>query len=249
MRNRILPRAACAVLFLSAAACAAPQGEAAQNDTAVTTSQSGANQLSDAERADGWRLLFDGESTDGWRGFRADTIGSGWQAVDGALTRVSRGGDIITRDQFRNFELMLDWKLQPGGNSGVFYRASEEVDVIYHGAPELQVLDDSLHADGASPLTSSGANYGLHPAPRGVVRAVGEWNTVRLVVDGTRVEHWLNGQRIVEYELASEDWERRVLASKFKDWPRYGRAEEGHIGLQDHGDWVAYRNVKVRPLP
>src|SRR5690606_39644101 len=104
------------------------------------------------------------------------------------------------------------------------------------------------HADGRSPLTSAGANYGLHPAPRGVVRPAGEWNEARIVADGARVEHWLNGVKIVEYELGSPDWAARVAASKFAEWPAYGQARRGHIGLQDHGDPVWFRNVKIRSI-
>ena len=112
----------------------------------------------------------------------------------------------------------------------------------------MQVLDDERHPDGQSPLTSAGANYGLHPAPGGVVHPAGEWNHIRIVVQNDRVEHWLNGERIVEYVIRSPEWAELVAASKFSQWPAYGRASEGHIGLQDHGDPVWYRNVKVREI-
>jgi hypothetical protein len=113
----------------------------------------------------------------------------------------------------------------------------------------MQVLDDAGHPDGKSPLTSAGADYALYPAPLGVVRPAGEWNDVGLIVRGNHVEHWLNGTKVVDYELGSPDWEQRVKASKFAEWPTYGRAASGHIALQDHGDWVAYRNIKIRVLP
>jgi hypothetical protein len=198
---------------------------------------------------DGWRMLFDGTTTNGWRGYNRPDMPAGWQAVDGALTRTAQAGDIITTEQFANFELELEWMLRAGGNSGVFYRAVETSDPIYYSAPEMQVLDDEAHRDGGSPLTSAGANYGLHPAPPGVVKPVGEWNAVRLVVNGNHVEHWLNGQKIVEYELGSDEWKQLVANSKFNEWPAYGKAERGHIGLQDHGDWVAFRNIRIRVLP
>jgi hypothetical protein len=207
------------------------------------------NALTAAERGAGWRLLFDGSSTKGWRGYGKDTITDGWKAVDGALTRVARGGDIITTEQFRNFELTAEWKVAPNGNSGIFYRAVEGLEAIYQGAPEYQVLDDAGHADGKSPLTSAGSDYGLYPTKPGVVKPVGEWNSTRIVVNGNHVEHWLNGVKVVDYELGSADWAERVANSKFKAWPAYGKAAQGYIGLQDHGDWVAYRNIKIRVLP
>ena len=207
------------------------------------------NALTDAEREVGWELLFDGQTTDGWRGYMMDAIPGGWQVVNGELTRVGSGRDIITTQQFENFELTLEWKVELGGNSGIFYRAVEGPEFIYMWAPEMQLLDDENHADGGSSLTSAGSNYGLHPAPRGLVRFAGEWNFARIVVSGDYVEHWLNGVRIVGYELGSADWAERVAASKFREWPEYGRASTGYIGLQDHGDRVGFRNIKVRRLP
>lgn len=216
---------------------------------AQSSAQSSLNTLTPQEQAAGWRLLFDGRTTAGWRGWKMDSLPSGWQVVDGALTRVAGGGDIITRDKFKNFELTLEWDVAPRGNSGIFYRASEDDDAIYWTAPEMQVLDDAAHPDGQSRLTSAGANYGLDPSPAGVVRPSGEWNAVRLVVNGNHVEHWLNGVKVVEYELGTPAWVAKVRASKFAPHPHYGRNPEGYIGLQDHGDRVAYRNIKIRVLP
>jgi hypothetical protein len=202
-----------------------------------------------AEEAEGWRPLFDGQTTAGWRGYSRPDMPEGWQVVDGALTRVAPAGDIITEETFRDFELALEWKVEPGGNSGIFYRAIEGPRPIYEYAPEMQVLDDDAHADGLSRVTAAGANYGLYPAPEGVARPAGEWNEVRIRVDGSHVTYWLNGERIVDYELGSPDWEARVAASKFGEWPDFGRAPEGHIGLQDHGDRVAFRSIRIRELP
>jgi len=210
--------------------------------------QSQMNTLTAAERAAGWRLLFDGKTAAGWRGYHMDALPSGWQVQEGALTRVGDGGDIISREQFADFELVLEWKVAPGGNSGVMYRVTEEYDYSYKSGPEMQVLDDAAHRDGLSRLTAAGANYGLYPAPAGVVKPAGEWNLARIVVHGNHVEHWLNGQKVVEYELLSPEWETRVKESKFVEWPNYGRAKRGHIALQDHGDRVAYRNIKIREL-
>jgi len=207
------------------------------------------NKLTPAERAAGWRLLFDGRSTDGWRGFKLNNMPDGWKVVDGALTRVAAAGDILTTQKFKNFELDLEWKISEGGNSGIFYRGSEDEDAIYWTAPEMQVLDDARHPDGQSRLTSAGADYGLYEAPAGIVKPAGQWNQVRLIVNGRHVEHWLNGVRMLQYELYSPDWEMKVRDSKFAAHPKYGRNEEGYIGLQDHGDWVAFRNIKIHVLP
>jgi len=206
------------------------------------------NTLTAEERAQGWRLLFDGKSLTGWRGFREEVAPDGWRVVDAAITRVGPGGDLITADQFGDFELALEWKLAPGGNSGIMFRVTEDQTQTYFSGPEMQVLDDAAHADGASRLTSAGSNYALHPAPEGAVKPAGEWNAVRLVVRGAHVEHWLNGVKVVEYALWTPEWEELVRNSKFVEWPAYGRAKRGHIALQDHGDWVAYRDIKVRDL-
>ena len=207
------------------------------------------NTLTLEERAAGWRLLFDGHSTAGWRGWQMDSMPSGWGVREGALTRVRPAADIITTEKFRNFELSLEWNVAPNGNSGIFYRASEDDDAIYWTAPEMQILDDARHADGQSRLTAAGADYGLYPSPAGVVKPAGEWNQVRILVDGNHVEQWLNGVKVVEYELGSPDWEAKVKASKFATHPRYGRNAEGYIGLQEHEFRVAFRNIKIRVLP
>lgn len=207
------------------------------------------NTLTEAEQQDGWRLLFDGKSLTGWRGYQMDSMPSGWEVVDGALTRTGEARDIVTAGVYRNFELVLEWKVAPGSNSGIFYRVAEGPEWMYESGPEMQVLDDKGHPDGKSELTSAGADYGLYPAPRGVVKPAGEWNAVRIVVDGNHVEQWLNGTKIVEYELGSTEWLAKVAESKFRQWPEYGKAMEGRIGLQEHGGWVAFRNIKIRVLP
>lgn len=205
--------------------------------------------LTAEERAAGWRLLFDGRTPTGWRGYKQQTMPDGWTVVDGTLTKSSATGDIITTDQFADFELELEWKLSRGGNAGLFYRATEEYPRVYWSAPEYQLLDDPNARDGRSRLTAAGAAYALYPAPEGVVKPAGEWNTTRIVVRGSHVEHWLNGQKLLEYELGSPDWEVKVKASKFADWPNYGRAKSGHIAIQgDHGGALSVRNVRIREL-
>lgn len=208
---------------------------------------------SHAAGSDGWTPLFDGRTTAGWRGYKTEAVPGGWQVVDGALTRVggaaAAGGDIVTARMYRDFELELDWMVKEGGNSGIFYRGAPGQQEIYLSAPEMQVLDDARHPDGKDPLTSAGSVFGLYPVPRGVSRPAGQWNHARVVVKGNHVEHWLNGTQVASYELHSSDWKARVAASKFKAWPTYGQAAEGYIGLQDHGDWVAFRNIRIRVLP
>jgi hypothetical protein len=193
-----------------------------------------------------WISLFDGQTTDGWRNYQASGVSSGWQVADGLLLRTGPdAGDLITEATYDDFELRLEWRVESGGNSGIFFRATETEPRIYLSAPEVQILDDANHRDGKSPLTSAGSNYGLHPAPRGIVRPAGEWNQVRLRVKGDHVTQWLNGVQVVDYQLGSDDWQVRVANSKFANWPNYGKARSGHIGLQDHGDPVAFRNIEI----
>jgi hypothetical protein len=194
------------------------------------------------------RPLFNGRSLEGWRAFRSEALPSGWAAIDGTLARTGPGGDIVTVDEFGDFELGLQWKLAEGGNSGIFFRVVDEGQEVWESGPEMQILDNARHADGKNPLTSAGANYGLHAPVRDVTRPVGEWNDVRLVVTGPNVEHWLNGVKVVEYELGSPAWESLVKASKFVTMPVYGRAKRGRIALQDHGDPVWFRNITIRPM-
>lgn len=206
--------------------------------------------LTAAEEAEGWRLLFDGTFT-GWRGYQRDDVPAGWSAKDGVLafTPGRDGGDLVTVDQFGDFELAFEWKIGPGGNSGVFFRLTEAERAPYWTGPEMQILDNAGHADGRVPESSAGANYGLHAPVRDAARPAGEWNQARIVARGPRVEHWLNGVRVVAYELWTEQWRTLVAKTKFAEWPGYGMARSGHVGLQDHGDPVWYRNVKIRERP
>ncbi len=206
------------------------------------------NTLTKKEKTDGWELLFDGKSMDKWRGYQKEDMPEGWVIEGDSIVMTGGGGDIVTREQFDNFELKLEWKIQEGGNSGIFYRANEDHPRIYESAPEMQVLDNNKHNDGKNTLTSAGANYGLIAAVRDVTRPIGEFNEVMILVNGNHVEHHLNGVKLLEYELGSDEWKELVAKSKFKDWPDYGKLSKGYIGLQDHGDKVWYRNIKIRRL-
>lgn len=230
---------------------AAAAGLIATMSAAMPGAQSGPmNHLTDAERAEGWVLLFDGKTIDKWRGYRQQSVPDGWTVVDGTIARTGKGGDLITSDQFGDFELKIDFKVAPKGNSGIFYRGVEsETGPIYHTAPEYQVLDDAGHPDAKNgPDRYCGGNYALDPPAAKACKAAGEWNSARIVAKGAHVEHWLNGQKVVEYELWSPEWKAKVAASKFKQWPGYGMAKRGHIAIQDHGDEVAFRNIKIRTI-
>ena len=196
-----------------------------------------------------WHTLFDGKSASEWRGYRMTTMPREWAVENGTLTKSKTTEDIITREEFSDFEFEMDWKLEKGGNSGLFYRGSEEFDRVYWSATEYQLLDDANAPDGKNRLTSAGAAYGLYAPPAGIVKPAGEWNHTRIVVNGTHVEHWMNGQKLLEYEYYSPDWEAKVKASKFRTWTRYGRALKGHIAIQgDHNGALTLRNMRIKPL-
>jgi Domain of Unknown Function (DUF1080) len=207
------------------------------------------NHQSAAASPSPWRALFDGKSLDAWRGYKTEKIPDGWHMAQGTLAKDKPVADIVSKDEFGDFELELEWKIGEAGNSGIFYRGTEEYDHIYWSAPEYQLLDDIKGADNKTRLTCAGAAYALYPSPAGHLKPVGDWNATRIVARGAHVEHWLNGFKLVEYELGSADWEAKVKASKFNDWPHYGRAKRGHIALQgDHEGSLAFRNIRVREL-
>jgi hypothetical protein len=207
------------------------------------------NTLSAREQRDGWKLLFDGKTLNGWRAYRADTIGPSWKVIDGILTKTRPGDDIVTRDTYSNFELAWDWKVTPAGNSGVFIRGNESQDKIYWSAVEFQIADDSLTPDSKNPLTSAGAAYGLYAPPKGVAKFAGNWNSSRIVANGTHVEHWMNGVKTLSYEVGSPDFTAKVAGSKFKPYAGWGLNTSGLIAIQgDHTGTLQLRNIKIRVL-
>ncbi|MCH2105880.1 MAG: DUF1080 domain-containing protein [Planctomycetes bacterium] len=187
-------------------------------------------------------------SLDNWRGYKKDSVPEQWVNEDEDTIYLTGGGagDLITREQYESFDLTMEWKISPKGNSGVMYRVSEGDGPTYFTGPEMQVLDNSVA--GGDLMHSAGADYALHGPTEDNTRPVGEWNEVRMIVDGPHVEYWLNGVQQCSYELWSEDWNARVAASKFKQWPGFGMNKRGHIALQDHGNPVWYRNIVIRPL-
>jgi Domain of Unknown Function (DUF1080) len=200
--------------------------------------------------AKGWQMLFDGKLTDAFRGWHSEGMPDGWSIVDGELRKQGNVDDLVTKAEYGNFEFELEWKIGQAGNSGVFYRGTREYDEIYWSGPEYQLLDDANANDGKSRLTAAGAAYGIYPCPAGVVKPFGEWNKTRIVIRGDHVEHWLNGQKVVDYELNSPDWKAKVAASKFSKYPNYGLAKKGLIGIQgDHPGALALRRIRIRVLP
>jgi hypothetical protein len=225
------------------------------NDSAKT------NRLTKAETSAGWRSLFDGKSFNGWRGFHSDKVPEGWVIEDGCIKKAQAegelgqaGGDLITVDQFDNFELSLEWKLSKGGNSGIKYLVSESLPPTGKSGIsfEYQVLDDDSHPDAKNGMNgnrTAGSLYDLIPAgSTKKLNPIGEFNQVRIIVKGKHIEHWLNDVKVVEFERGSDQFKERIAQSKFKDTKGFGEIAKGHILLQDHGDAVWYRNIKIRKL-
>jgi cytochrome c len=206
------------------------------------------NVLSDSEVAAGWKLLFDGQTTTGWRGFKRDAMPDGWQVMDGELVRTAGGGDIITSQEFGDFELTLEWNIAQGGNSGIFSRATELADAPWMSAAEMQVLDNRTHSDGRTAITSAGACYGLIEPVRDASLGADRWNRVRILAIGPKFEYWLNNHKVVEFDTSSDAFKQLVANSKFKDFPQFTKSLRGGISLQDHGDRVRFRNIKIREM-
>lgn len=194
-------------------------------------------------------VLFDGSSMDSFRGYKEEAIGAGWKVVDGTLHfDGTRSGDIITKKEYGSFELTFDWKVSEGGNSGVMYRVTLGDNAPYMSGIEYQILDNDKHADGKSRTTSAAALYALYQPGDKMPKAVGEWNSSKIVVDGDKVEHWLNGDKVVDVEIGSDEWKEKVAESKFASWKKFGKSKRGHIAFQDHSDPVWYRNIKIKAM-
>lgn len=204
------------------------------------------NTLTPAEASAGWQLLFDGKSTAGWRGFKTPAPDAGWKVTDGALSPDPKTSkDLVSKANFENFELTFDWKISPKGNSGVMYHVFDAGDETYESGPEYQILDN---AHGEPPPQRAASLFALYAPSMDMTKPVGQFNHARLVVDHGKVQHWLNGMQVVEYDLNSADFKARVAASKFKQWPQFATAKTGAIALQNHGDAVWFKNVKIKVL-
>ncbi|NBC84454.1 MAG: DUF1080 domain-containing protein [Bacteroidetes bacterium] len=260
MKNTMLLSA---FVLLAMTACQTG-GQQEKESEQTKTGEVEPNTLTEAEKADGWELLFDGESPGKWRGYLKDSFPNGWIIADGMMHCPGSGkgeaggddrGDIIYNDKFSNFHLKLDWKISKGGNSGIFYLGQEspEYGAIWMTAPEMQILDNKRHPDasaGKDGNRMAGALYDLIPGDSSAVNPAGEWNTVEVKVYKGSVWHIVNGETVLEYHLWTDKWNNLVADSKFpelnENWADV--AQEGYIGLQDHGDDVWFRNIKIKEL-
>ena len=204
-----------------------------------------------ANNQNDWIILFNGDDVSHWREFNnKDFPFDGWSIENEMLKTIVGGNktDIITRDMYKDFELVLEWKVSPAGNSGIFYFATEKGDYIWQTAPEMQVLDNTAHQDGRRKVTSAGALYDLIPPAEDVSKKVGEFNEARIVAVKDHIEHWLNGKKILEYDYGSDDLKSLIAKSKFSSMPLFAKENTGYIGLQHHGEEVWYRNIRIRKL-
>jgi hypothetical protein len=209
------------------------------------------NTLSDAEKSAGWKLLFDGkDASESWRGYKKDGLSELWVVEDGALVLKGKGGgNIITKDPFESFELSIDWKISEGGNSGIMFKVLESEPQPWHTGPEAQIQDNVKGHD----AQKAGWMYQLYAASVDTTKPAGEWNTfvlkcVKTPAGTFKCEHWMNGTKYVEYEIGSDDWNTKVAASKFARLAGFAKAPKGHLCLQDHGNAVAFRNIKIREV-
>jgi hypothetical protein len=220
--------------------------------TFFTLNIHGITQLTTQERKEGWKILFDGKSTKGWRTYQNKPADS-WVAEDETLhcqgkDKAKVRGNLITNDQYENFELSIDWKLTPYGNSGILYLVSEQYKEPYLSGPEYQIIDDKGYPEKLQDWQTTGANYAMDPPKTNAAKPIGEWNHTVIIVNKGHVEHWLNNIKVVEYNLWTDEWKKHKMEGKWKDAPGYGSNKKGHICLQDHGSEIWFKNIKLREL-
>jgi hypothetical protein len=207
------------------------------------------NMLTKKEKSQGWQLLFNGKDMSQWRNFKKETLSSKWQVKHGEMRLSEKGaGDILTKKAYENFDLKLDWKISIAGNSGIFIMADEAGSQIYSHAVEVQILDNERHSDNKLASHLSGSIYDIVASPVKSHKPAGEWNTVRILMVNKSLKVWQNDVLTADIVVASEKWQQLVAKSKFKNWQGFGLTEVGHIGLQDHNDAVAFKNIKIKAL-
>ena len=218
------------------------------------------NTLTQAEKDSGWKLLFDGQTGEGWHSYNKPTLGKSWKVIGGALTldstktpgqwQASDGGDICTAKEYENFEFTTDWKICPCGNSGIMILGVEDtaIQYVWQTGPEIQILDNTCHEDGKIIKHRAGDLYDIIKSSSEPVKPAGEWNTQNITLNKGHLILTMNGVKVVETDMWTDDWKKLVAASKFKDMPKFAVAHKGHIALQDHGFPVYFRNIKIREL-
>lgn len=214
------------------------------------------NQLTAQEQADGWQLLFNGKDISQWRTFKQPTVNDKqptvnekWQIEDGAIALTAGGGgDLISKESYKNFELTLDWKIAEVGNSGILILADEKGKYIYSHAPEIQILDNERHPDNKLDTHLSGSLYDMIASPVASHKKAGEWNKTKIRLENSALTIWQNDVQTAKVTIGSDEWKNLIAKSKFASWPGFAAAKEGHIGLQDHGDKVWFKNIKIKEL-
>jgi hypothetical protein len=207
------------------------------------------NRLTEIEEAQGWDLLFNGQDMSRWRNYQKESVSDKWVVNNGAMILTGKGaGDLITREKYQDFDLRLDWKISEAGNSGLFILADEEARIIYLHAPEIQMLDNERHRDNKEADHLSGSLYDMMASPASSHRKAGEWNQLRVLLQDKALTVWQNSVKTTEVTIGSNQWHSLIAQSKFKNWEGFGQNTEGFIGLQDHGDPVSFRNIKIRAL-
>ena len=236
--------------LLMATACSAPRNTS--NPTTMNTDST--TNTTATQSSDGWISLFDGQTLNGWRTYQNKPT-EAWHVQDGVLHCTGNETyksdlqvDLITAEKYENFDFSIDWKISPKGNSGIMYLVQETAPAAYETGPEYQLIDDANFPEKLEDWQTTAANYAMHPAPAAKPAPVGEWNNTRIVVNNSRVEHWLNGTKVVEYTLGSDEWNQAKATGKWKDTPGYGMAKRGHIALQDHGSEAWFKNIKIKKL-
>ena len=217
-------------------------------------SQENNNMLTEKEKKEGWQLLFDGNNMNGWSTYKNKPTNS-WEVSKGELhckgsvtDKTDKRSDLITKNQYDNFELSIEWKISKAGNSGILYHVTEDYDAPYLSGPEYQLIDDDGFPEKLEDWQKTGADYAMYTTTSRPTKPIGEYNITKIVVNGSHREYWLNGVKVLEFEAWTPDWNKRKMEGKWKDAPGYGMAKTGFICLQDHGSEIWFRNIKIKKL-